>query len=181
MVNSRGLPCNTLPAVSPDRIKVVYPGVPAELLETGTSSRKKVRPDAKKPAIVGIVGRLSPTKGQDVFIRAAAKIAGRFPEVRFQIIGGALFQHDGFEAEVRALAVSLGLRNVEFLGFCEDVPARMRALTILVHASPVPEPFGQVVVEALAAGESPVVATNAGGIPEIVTDGDRGFSRPTPR
>jgi len=174
MVNSRAT-LHTLPAVSPDRIKVVYPGVPAELLETGASSSKGTgRGDQ---AIVGIVGRLSPTKGQDVFVRAAAKIAGRFPDVRFQIIGGALFQHDGFEAEVRALAVSLGLQNVEFLGFCEDVPARMRALTILVHASPVPEPFGQVVVEALAAGK-PVVATNAGGIPEIITDGDCGFLVP---
>ncbi|MEI9897862.1 MAG: glycosyltransferase family 4 protein [Chthoniobacter sp.] len=122
-------------------------------------------------------GGLVQPKGQDVFVRAAAKVAKRFPKVRFQIIGGALFQNGAFEEKVWKLATELGLRKLEFRGFCHNVVPLIRALSILVHASPIPEPFGQVVIEAMAAGK-PVVATNAGGIPEIVVDGECGYLVP---
>ena len=179
LVNSRST-LKTLDSIPSDRIRVVHPGVPQVLLDSVEPEAKNAdSPEPTRPShpIVGIVGRISPTKGQDVFIRAAAKVACRFPDVRFQVIGGALFQHDGFEKEIRVLAAQLGLRNLEFLGFCDDVVSRMRKLTVLVHASPVPEPFGQVVVEAMAAGK-PVIATDAGGIPEIVIDGECGFLVP---
>ena len=53
----------------------------------------------------------------------------------------------------------------------------MRKLDILVHASTIGEPFGQVIVQAMAAGK-PVVATNGGGVPEIVIHGITGFLVP---
>lgn len=174
IVNSRAT-LQTLPVISPHRIRLIYPGVPQDLLNRRASDNGGE--SSKRSPIVGIVGRISPTKGQDIFIRAASIVATRFPDARFQVIGGALFQHDGFEEQIRALAVELAAKNLEFLGFCDDVAARMRSLAVLVHASPVPEPFGQVVVEAMAAGK-PVVATNAGGIPEIVDDGHCGFLVP---
>ena len=63
---------------------------------------------------------------------------------------------------------------VDFLGFREDVPELMRGLDILVHASVIGEPFGQVVAEGMAAGCA-VVATRGGGVPEIVVDGESGL------
>jgi len=171
VVNSRAT-LATLEPIEGRRVRVVHPGVPAELL-----ARAPVAAEAGAAPIVGLVGRISPTKGQDVFVRAAAVVAQRFPGTRFQIIGGPLFGHEAFEKEVRALAAELGGVTVELLGFCVDVAARIEALTVLVHASPTPEPFGQVVVEAMAAGK-PVVATDAGGIPEIVLDGETGFLVP---
>ena len=58
---------------------------------------------------------------------------------------------------------------VEFTGFRMDVPNLIAGFDVLVHASTIGEPFGQVVIEGMAAAK-PIVATNGGGIPEIVID-----------
>ena len=124
---------------------------------------------------IGLVGRLAPWKGQHVFIRAAAEVLKRHPDCRFQIIGAALFGEEAYEQELHDLISSLGLeRQVEFTGFRSDVADLMRQLDVVVHASTVGEPFGQVVIEAMATSK-PVIATNGGGIPEIVVDGVTGI------
>jgi glycosyltransferase involved in cell wall biosynthesis len=66
---------------------------------------------------------------------------------------------------------------VEFAGFVEDVPAHIAELDVVVHASTTGEPFGQVIIEAMAE-QKPVVATNGGGVPEIVEDGITGILVP---
>jgi glycosyltransferase involved in cell wall biosynthesis len=127
---------------------------------------------------VGLVGRISRWKGQHIFLQAAARIHAQFPEVRFQIIGAALFSERAYEQEIRALSSALGLDEcVEFTGFREDVPALLDDLEILVHASVTAEPFGQVLTEGMAAGK-PVVATAGGGALEIVLDGVTGLLVP---
>jgi glycosyltransferase involved in cell wall biosynthesis len=76
------------------------------------------------------------------------------------------------------LARTLGIeRSVEFTGFRNDVPDLIRGLDLIVHASTTGEPFGQVIVQGMAAGK-PVVATNGGGVPEIVVDGTTGLLVP---
>jgi glycosyltransferase involved in cell wall biosynthesis len=127
---------------------------------------------------IGLVGRICPWKGQHIFLQAAAEVHKRFPQTRFQIIGAALFNEQQYEREMRDLARTLELEHaVEFTGFRNDVPDLMRKLDILVHASTTGEPFGQVIVQAMAAGK-PVVATNGGGVPEIVIHGITGFLVP---
>jgi glycosyltransferase involved in cell wall biosynthesis len=120
--------------------------------------------------IVGLVGRISPSKGQHIFLKAAAQVHRRFPDVRFQIIGAALFNERDYERQVRQLASDLELQDqVEFTGFRDDVPRLISNMEILVHASVTAEPFGQVIAEGMAAGK-PVVATAGGGVLEIVLD-----------
>jgi glycosyltransferase involved in cell wall biosynthesis len=129
-------------------------------------------------AVVGLVGRLTPWKGQHIFIRAAAEVLKKFPLTRFQIIGSALFGESEYEREIRALTERLGISgSVEFMGFRTDVSVVIANLTVLVHASTTGEPFGQVIVEGMAAGK-PIVATNGGGVPEIVVDGETGILVP---
>jgi glycosyltransferase involved in cell wall biosynthesis len=138
-------------------------------------------PDLVTPGagpLIGIVGRLCPWKGQHIFLEAAAIVLRDWPSARFQIIGAALFQEKHLEQELRDLSSKLGLSDVvEFTGFRSDVNLLIQRLTILVHASTTGEPFGQVIVQGMAASK-PVVATNGGGVPEIVVDGVTGYLVP---
>lgn len=122
---------------------------------------------------LGMVGRLAPWKGQDVFLQAIARLGD--PRVTARIVGSAMFGEDGYEANLRALAERLGLSDqVTFVGYTSDIAAELARMDVLVHASVTPEPFGQVVVEGMAVG-LPVVATDAGGPAEIITDGVDGL------
>jgi glycosyltransferase involved in cell wall biosynthesis len=150
---------------------VAYPGLEHSDFRTDPAAVAKARP------VVGILGRIAPTKGQDVFLRAAAAVNRIYPEVRFRVIGTAMFGEQAFERSLRDLSIELGIAHrVAFVGFAEDPGAALRELTICVHASPVPEPFGQVIVEAMAA-RVPTVVTDAGGASEIVHDGDHVIAR----
>lgn len=123
---------------------------------------------------IGMIGRLAPWKSQDLFIRAFAR-AFPSPGVCAVVVGDALFGEDRYAASLRDLVESLGMSGrVEFTGHVDDVRAQLDQLHIAVHASSVPEPFGQVVVEAMAAGR-PVVASGEGGPAEIVEDGVDGL------
>ena len=124
---------------------------------------------------IGIVGRLARWKGQHVFLDAAARILKAGFDVKFVIVGAALFGEEDYEAGLRQQVESLGIEDkVEFRGFAQNVPSELRNLDILVHASITGEPFGQVIVEGMAVGK-PVIATRGGGVPEIITDGENGM------
>ena len=126
----------------------------------------------------GIVGRLARWKGQHIFLRAAALVREQVPNAKFVIVGAALFGEEDYHTELRELAAELNLTDcVEWLGFRRDVPALVAQMDVLVHASTTGEPFGQVLIEGMAAAR-PVVATRGGGVPEIVVDGETGWLVP---
>ena len=119
---------------------------------------------------LGLVGRISPWKGQHIFLQAAAQVLKRHPAATFELIGSALFDEQAYEKSLHELCATLQIQNaIKFVGFVEDVPAQIKELDILVHASTTGEPYGQVIIEGMAAGK-PVIATNGGGVPEIVLD-----------
>lgn len=119
--------------------------------------------------VIGMIGRLTQWKGQDVFLDAFAE-AFRGSEVRARLVGSALFGEEAYAKWLEQKADALGLADqVEFRGFREDVWKELRELDVLVHCSVRPEPFGQVVLEGLAAGV-PVVAAAAGGPLELITN-----------
>ncbi len=124
---------------------------------------------------IGILGRIAPWKGQHVFLDAAAKVLRAGCEAEFQIIGTPLFDENAYEAGLRGQIEQLGLGSrVHFTGFAHDVPAALQPLDILVHASTSGEPFGQVIIEGMAAGK-PVIASRGGGVPEIISHGKNGL------
>jgi glycosyltransferase involved in cell wall biosynthesis len=122
---------------------------------------------------IGLVATFGRWKGHDVFLEAVARIAAEHP-VRAYIVGGAVYQTSGSQCSLDELKVrvsTLGLQDVVgFTGHITDVPAALRALDIVVHASTNPEPFGMVIAEAMAAGRA-VVAVEAGGSSELFQDG----------
>jgi glycosyltransferase involved in cell wall biosynthesis len=115
----------------------------------------------------GVVGRLAPWKGQDFFLRAFAQA---FPDghERAVVVGGALFGEHDYAETLPALARTLGIEErVELRGHRLDVWDELSRLDVLVHTSVTPEPFGQVVLEGMAAGV-PVIAAGAGGPAEML-------------
>ncbi|GAA2493524.1 hypothetical protein GCM10009858_34400 [Terrabacter carboxydivorans] len=151
----------TLPGAR--RLTVAHPGLSPEQVAVAP---RRHQPDG--PPVVGMVGRLSPTKGQLVLVRAARRVVDARPGTRFRLLGAAAFGAEDYEREVRAEIDRLDLTDaVELAGFVADPRPELDRLTVCVHASTVPEPFGQVVTEAMAWGV-PVVATRGGGVDEIV-------------
>ena len=125
--------------------------------------RDELEVSASRP-IVGFVGQIVPRKGVTTLITAMADVVARVPDALCVIVGCAPPDETDYEAECRRLSSRLGLdAHVRFVGYRRDVPAFMR--TFDVFALPTrSEPFGKVVIEAMAAG-CPVVASRVGGIP----------------
>jgi glycosyltransferase involved in cell wall biosynthesis len=126
-----------------------------------------------RPITFGMLGRIAPWKGQDLFLRA---FAAAFPagEERAVLVGTAMFGEESYEQDLHALAASLGIaERVEFRGFREDVWPELASFDVLVHASVIPEPFGTVVLEGMAAGLA-VIAADEGGPATVIADGETG-------
>jgi glycosyltransferase involved in cell wall biosynthesis len=154
------------------RVRVVHDGTPIGADPPPSQSDGQTR--------VGLVGRITPWKGQDVFLRAAAIVHEQFPDVKFQVIGSALFgkREQEFEQSLHDLVAAHGIAGaVEFTGFRTDVADLIARLDLLVHASKTGEPFGQVIIEGMAAAK-PVIGTRGGAVPEIIVEGETGLLVP---
>jgi glycosyltransferase involved in cell wall biosynthesis len=121
--------------------------------------------------MVGVFGRIASWKGQHVLLQALA----RLPDVQVLMVGDALFPGDTeyFEDLKQRASAPIISGRVHFLGFRRDIFQVMRLCDVIVHTSIAPEPFGRVIVEGMLAGK-PVIATRAGGVPEIIEDGVTG-------
>jgi glycosyltransferase involved in cell wall biosynthesis len=125
---------------------------------------------------VGMVATTARWKGHEVFLRALAKLPSE--RIRAYLIGGPIYHTTGSQyslGELRQMVSGLHLDGcVGLTGFISDLPAALRALDIVVHASVRPEPFGLAVAEAFACGRA-VVASGGGGILEMVREGENGL------
>jgi glycosyltransferase involved in cell wall biosynthesis len=138
-----------------------------------TSDRDDDETRSKKRVLM--LGRIAEWKGQHVFVRAARRLCESDRSTEFIIAGGATTEADAeYERQLRASVEALGLSGrILFAGVVQDVPALLSTADVVVHCSTSPEPFGQVVIEAMAASIA-VVASNLGGPTEIIRDGVNG-------
>jgi glycosyltransferase involved in cell wall biosynthesis len=172
--------CHLRAGIARSKGRVVYNAVDISSL-SGTLDMPGTRRSlglASDDLVVGMVGRLERWKGQDVFLRAMALVKEAIPRARGVLIGDPVPYDLEYRQGLLSLCDSLGLsQRVQFVPFRRDLPAVMAALDLLVLASTSPEPFGRVLIEAMAAGK-PVVATDAGAVGEIVDDGAEGILVP---
>jgi glycosyltransferase involved in cell wall biosynthesis len=134
-----------------------------------------------KSATLGVVGQITPWKGQDDAIRILALVRESFAEARLRLIGSvvfpasqAAFDNERYARFLTELADHLGVAGgVEFAGPTEDIASALASLDVLLVPS-WEEPFGRVAAEAMAAGV-PVVATRRGGPAEQIEHGVTGF------
>lgn len=156
--------------VAPRKIRVVPSGIDLGPLAgtSGSETRSAVRArlGIGDREVLGLnVAALAPHKAQSDLLRAAALARPRAPRLRIWIAG-----EGPLEEKLLAERRTLGLeQTVRFLGFREDVPDLLRAADFFCISSRL-EGMGTSILEGMAAG-LPVVATRAGGIPEIVEDG----------
>jgi glycosyltransferase involved in cell wall biosynthesis len=155
-----------------DRTTVVYPGTKVERFDP-----RRARPGQPRAAIVG---QVSPTKRTDLAIEVAARVLRDVPEFELEILGRAQYRESdfAFERELRNRVegdASLR-RHVRFAGYTSDIAAELSRFGLLLHCRP-DEPFGIVLIEAMAAG-LPVVAPDAAGPAEVVEHGVTGLLYP---
>ncbi|WP_405175732.1 glycosyltransferase family 4 protein [Paenibacillus sp. FSL H8-0261] len=120
-----------------------------------------------------LVGRLAHWKGQHIVLEAAKSFKNE-PRVKFWLAGDALFGEEAYKQELLQKITNDELTNVSMLGHVDDIQGLMNTADLLIHTSVTPEPFGQVIVEGMAAG-LPVIASNEGGPVEIVVQGETGL------
>lgn len=166
---------------APDKVRVVHNGVDLDEFHPGVSLPGAFRKAAGISAdvtLVGFTGLLTPRKGLEPLIRAAAQVLRDRPAVVFVAagrvpVGSAVDYRARYEALARALGIADRFR---FEGFLDDVRPMVADCDLLVLPS-FQEPFGRSVIEAMALG-TPVVASHVGGLPEIIDSGVHGLLTP---
>lgn len=154
-------------------IRVVYPGVDLErsdpeTLPTPAEARARLGLPLDGP-LIGIVGRLQRWKGIHVLIEAMPSVVAQHPTAHCFVVGGAHALEPDYRNELIRLIKALDLQDHVLLADHQpNVELWMQAADVIVHASD-NEPFGMVIVEAMAIGK-PVIATASAGPKEIVTD-----------
>jgi glycosyltransferase involved in cell wall biosynthesis len=162
--------CIEVDRIDPTRVQTIYNGI--DLTGWHTAFKRTTTSDK---LLVTTVGNIRRVKGHDVFIKAAASIVQRFPNVSFSIAGDVL-EPDYF-VELQALIRELNLSDhFHFVGSVTDLHQHLSAADIFVLPSR-SEGFSNAIIEAMAAS-LPVVATNVGGNSEAVRDGVTGFLVP---
>lgn len=160
---------------SEDKFSVVHSGINLDRFSNLSVDPAVMKRELEIPEgnlVVGTAGRLTPVKGQRYLIEAARKIVDVKPDTTFVFLGdGELLN------ELKNMAFRLGIReNVKFLGWRPDVAEVMSTFDIFVLPS-LNEGMGRVLVEAMAMGK-PIVASDVGGIADLVVDGKNGFLVP---
>jgi mannosyltransferase len=158
-----------------DKIITIPNGIDIERFAVTAKHGKSSLGNSKEltKLLVGMVGHLAPIKGQEDFIRAAAIVAEKRTDVDFVIAGEDKTRTREHRAAIQNLIVQFGLKQrLELLGWVDDVRGLLGSLDLFVSPSR-SEPFGLVIVEAMASGV-PVVATMSEGAREIIKDGVTG-------
>ncbi len=155
------------------RCRVIPNGVDTGHFRPDPDARRELRAEWRIDEggrLVGLVGRLDPMKGHEMFLEAAARLAGRRRDVRFLCVGGG---PGDLRRALEARAARLGIGDRVIWAEARDDVARVyNALDLLVSASIYGEGFPNVLAEAMACG-TPVVATDVGDSAKVVGDPGR--------
>jgi len=167
--------CFNLSLVPFKKMITIHSGVDIDIfLNSGVERNniKKIFSLSPDNFVIGFIGWLLPIKGPMYLLKAMLKVWHDFPDVKLVFVGKG-----DLKAELEAEALRHGvLDKIKFAGWRDDVHEIMHVLDIFVLPS-LNEGMGRVIVEAMAAGK-PVIASNTGGIPDLVRHGENGLLVP---
>ncbi|MBF0236259.1 MAG: glycosyltransferase family 4 protein [SAR324 cluster bacterium] len=168
---------NIFSSKTQNKIVRIYNGINIPQIDRNAARRELLRltSSAPKTRMIGMVGQVIPRKGIDVFLRAAAQVIAQVKHPVGLVIAGN--PNTEYGRECHRLSQNLGISDqVHWIGFQKDAQAIMAGMDVLIVPSR-SEGFGLVAAEALAVG-TPVIASNTGGLPEIVENSENGFLIP---
>ena len=155
-----------------DKIAVIHSGVDVDRyanVDIDVGKKKEALGLEPKALVVGTIGWLLAIKGPADLLEAMGDVWARYPDVQLVFAGKG-----DLEESLRARALEMGAaEKTLFLGWRDDIPEIIQVLDVLALPSR-NEGMGRVLVEAMAAGK-PIVASNVGGIPDLVKHGQNGF------
>jgi glycosyltransferase involved in cell wall biosynthesis len=163
------------------RTAVVYPAVDTHRFDSGRigdvrATRRRLGLPDNAP-VFGAAGRLDRWKGFHVLLDAVPAVLERHPDATLVLVGGPHDLDPSYASELEQQASRLGLDGqVRLVGRQSNPEEWMQAMDVFVHTSD-NEPFGMVVIEAMALGK-PVIASAQGGPTEVITPGVDGFLSP---
>lgn len=131
---------------------------------------------SENDTVIGMIGRISPGKGHEIFFESVRRIldSGIPDRVKFMVVGTSSAGEKEYEAKVKRLAGELGIKeNILFTGFRHDIPFCLSAMDILAFPSN-EESFGDTLLEAMAM-KVPAAAFDAGGVPDIIINRETGL------
>ena len=164
-----------------DRVSVILNAIELDKFQPDQTASRTIRRELRLregDLLLGIVGRLTPSKGQLELLRAFPRVLSEIPEAALVIVGAPQFnrEHEYLQL-LKQTTLELGIgKHVRILGARSDVAAIMQALDLLVINSTV-EAFCLVALEAMASG-TPILAAVSGGIPELIEHGKNGWLLP---
>ncbi|NLF24374.1 MAG: glycosyltransferase family 4 protein [Deltaproteobacteria bacterium] len=167
----------TLWPINPAIVSTLYYGIDPTLYgkQLHDPAQQKARfgiPSSSRT--LGIVGQVCEIKGQLLVLRAFKELSKEFPDLFLVIAGAPAPGSESYQKELEAYAAAHAIQDrVKFCGFVPEIPELMACLDFFVLGSKA-EPFGLVVLEAMASGAL-VVASAAGGVPEIITHAEDGL------
>ena len=128
--------------------------------------------------LIGMIGNIQYWKGQIVFVRAFHKAKKKFKNIKGIIVGKTTKGAKKYEEEIKEYIMENGLSDSLILtGYRKDIPEILRTIDIFAHASVDHEPFARTILEAMAFAK-PIIASNGGGCPEQIIDGETGLLFP---
>ena len=168
----RGVPAN--------KIRVMYDGLDPATIRADRSPaviREEYGINPDQP-VVGIVGNIREWKGQETVVRAMIEVVKAHPRLVCFFVGASTSEDAAYVDRLNRLIADAGIQsNVRFTGYQQDPGSFVRTMQFVMHASVQPEPFGMVVLEAMAQRKA-VVGSRAGGVIEMVVEGETGYTFP---